>query len=91
MKLLIDTVRLWSIEQGLRVFHLGGGVAAQKDPLFSFKAGFSDERHPFTIWRWTVLPDVYAQLVSEKALWNESHNMQATTRLYFPEYRYPAR
>lgn len=54
-KLLFDEVRLWAAARGDRAFHLGGGVGGRVNPLFHFKAGFSDDRPPFFTWR--VVPD----------------------------------
>lgn len=89
MKLLVDTVRTWATEQGLKVLHLGGGVGAQRDSLFLFKAGFSQRRHDFRTWRWTPTPDVYARLHAEKRAWNRSRGVQAISPHYFPQYRCP--
>lgn len=61
-RLLDDTVRLWAIERGATVFHLGGGVGGQQDSLFGYKAGFSDRRHVYRTWRWIVDPDAYREL-----------------------------
>ena len=65
-KLLIDYVRVWFSERGYRSFHLGGGVGARKDSLFYFKAGFSDLRHDFRIWRWVLNEEIYQALCEER-------------------------
>ena len=82
MKLVMDEVRLWGNQQGLRVMHLGGGTTADpEDPLLYFKRGFSDRRHQFAAWRWVVAPDVYRVLCSA---------VSAVRTDYFPAYRCPA-
>jgi hypothetical protein len=88
MKLVFDTVRLWANAQGARAFHLGGGLGAQEDSLFQFKAGFSKLRHEFETWRWVVIPEVYERLCAEMAHWNAEHRLQPTPD-YFPAYRSP--
>lgn len=89
LKFLFDAVRLWANERQARVFHLGGGLAAQEDSLFLFKAGFSDRRHEFAIWRWVLLPDIYGQLCEEKAQWNRRNGFKPVSSEYFPAYRSP--
>ena len=57
LKLLLDEVRLWATDQGLRVFHLGGGATRQPDDsLLFFKKGFSDRTHEFAAWRGSCSP-----------------------------------
>ena len=80
LKLLIDEVRLWGVQQGARTFHLGGGVGARDDSLFHFKAGFSQQRHSFFTWRWVVLPDVYARLCNREQPWHSECCCRGTWR-----------
>jgi len=87
MKLLLDGVRLWANERQACVFHLGGGVGAQEDALFHFKAGFTDRRHEFTIWRWVLLPDVYDQLCEEKIRCSRQLGLDSVGNGFFPAYR----
>jgi hypothetical protein len=90
MKLLLDEVRLWATARGLGVFHLGGGTTlSPNDPLLRFKMGFSDWVHDFAVWRCVLRPDVYRELCTKKARWNERHRLRATRPGYFPEYRTP--
>ena len=89
MKLLLDEVRLWANERQARVFHLGGGVGAQGDALFHFKAGFTDRRHEFTIWRWVLLPDVYDRLCEEKIRCSRQLGLDPVGNGFFPAYRCP--
>lgn len=87
MKLLLDEVRLQAYQQGEKVFHLGGGVGSREDSLFEFKAGFSDRRHEFAVWRWVVLGDVYEQLCKKRAQWNTQQGVTPVSLAYFPQYR----
>ena len=87
-KLLVDWVRAWAAEEGHRVFHLGGGTSPElQNPLFRFKADFSDRRHTFSTWRWVVNPGAYASLCAESARWNEQHGLQLSSPGFFPAYR----
>jgi hypothetical protein len=86
-KLMLDTVRLWAIEQGAHVLHLGGGVGSREDSLFQFKAGFSDRRHSFEIWRWVVQPEIYQQFNSTREAWLHQQGLQPASAGFFPFYR----
>lgn len=88
-RLVVDTERLWAKEMGARVFHLGGGVGAQQDSLFRYKAGFSDGRHTFRTWRWIVRPEIYEELSVNSARCNAAHGLRAASLQYFPAYRCP--
>jgi len=88
-KVLLDEVRIWASSQGAKVFHLGGGVGARKDGVFMFKAGFSDRRHEFKVWKCVVNEDAYNQAVAERKNRNNSSTsaLTSTSNGYFPEYR----
>lgn len=81
VRLIIDHVRIYGTENGYKELHLGGGVGSSEDSLFKFKAGFSDCRHQFKVWRHIVNPIIYNQLVKE-------HNPHPNST-YFPLYRSP--
>jgi pyridoxal phosphate-dependent aminotransferase EpsN len=89
MALIFDTVRLWANEIGACVFHLGGGVGAKEDSLFYFKAGFSDRRHNFAIWRWIVAPEIYHDLCERQTRKNTLRGLEPALADYFPSYRHP--
>jgi CelD/BcsL family acetyltransferase involved in cellulose biosynthesis len=90
MKLLIETARLWANEQGLRIFHLGGGVSAgSDDSLLYFKRGFCSLAHEFASWRWVVSPADYDELCRARSQWNRRHRLQPLVTNFFPEYRCP--
>ena len=88
-KVLLDEVRLWALSQGAKVFHLGGGVGASKDGVFMFKAGFSDRRHRFMVWRCVVVREVYDHLVRRKTEWEDRKHLIPILPDYFPFYRRP--
>ena len=89
LKLVFEAVRLWANERQARVFHLGGGVGAQEDSLFHFKAGFSDRRHEFATWRWVLLPDICESLCQEKAQRGKRGDLNPDCPEFFPGYRCP--
>jgi predicted N-acyltransferase len=91
MTLLLDTARLWAAEQQARVFHIGGGVGAQTDSLFQFKAGFSPRRHEFLTWRWILEPERYRAICDQRQQLDESLGLEPATPDYFPAYRAPRR
>jgi hypothetical protein len=88
-RLVVDTERMWANGMGARVFHLGGGVGAQQDSVFRYKAGFSDRQHTFRTWRWIIRPDVYEELSASAARWNVVNGLRAVSAGYFPAYRCP--
>jgi len=89
IKLLLDTVRHWGIEQGAKIFHLGGGVGSSADSLFMFKAGFSPSRHDFFTWRWILSESEYKKLTASKAGIKEEELSHLPLNDYFPAYRAP--
>lgn len=88
-RLVVDTERLWAREMGARVLHLGGGVGAQQDSVFRYKAGFSERRHTFRTWRWIIRPEVYEELFAKATRWNVANGLHAVSGGYFPAYRCP--
>jgi len=88
-KVLLDEVRIWSTRQGARVFHLGGGVGSSEDGVFKFKAGFSDRRHRFKVWRCVVIREVYDRLVLRRIEWEERKDLSPISADHFPLYRRP--
>ena len=88
-RLVVDTERLWAAEMGAHIFHLGGGVGAQQDSVFRYKAGFSDRRHTFRTWRWVLRQEVCEELSAKAARWNSAKGLRAVSAGYFPAYRCP--
>lgn len=88
-RLVVDTERVWATEAGARVLHLGGGVGARHDSVFRYKAGFSNRRHTFRIWRWIIQPEIYEELSARTAVQNAANGLRASAPEYFPAYRCP--
>jgi hypothetical protein len=80
-KLVLDEARLWGNSLGTHFLHLGGGVGSRKDSLFSFKAGFSPLRCKFFVWHYTVLPEMYSQLVDARRIWLAENGMSLASFL----------
>ena len=78
-RLMLDTVRLWAVERGAHIFHLGGGLGGQRDSLFEFKAGFSKREHDFKLWKWVVDIQAYNELCHSSKCSVDS--------AFFPAYR----
>lgn len=89
IKLVFDTARRWAKTQALKVFHFGGGVGAQEDSLFHFKAGFSPLRHGYSCWRCVVDPDAYAILCAAADRRAVEQGLEPTSTRFFPQYRTP--
>jgi hypothetical protein len=80
VRLLIDYVRLYGFKNNCKIFHLGGGVGSEEDPLFNFKAGFSKHRLRFKIWKYIVDNKTYDFLSDER-------KPRILNPNYFPLYR----
>lgn len=73
----------WGCENGMKTFHLGGGLGSQEDNLFKFKRAFYKGDHrQFAIGRKKFLSDIYDEL-------NRFRNNDPASS-FFPEYRRPA-
>jgi Acetyltransferase (GNAT) domain len=86
--LLLNDMRLWAKARGNTFLHLGGGVGGSKeDKLYTFKSGFSRQRHQFITARFIIDPEKYRHLVDLRA---QRLGMSATQLLetnFFPAYR----
>ena len=81
--LLLYEAAKWGCENGMKSFHLGGGLGSQEDSLFKFKRAFyKGELRQFAIGRKKFLPDIYDELNKIRA--------DAPASSFFPEYRRPA-
>jgi Acetyltransferase (GNAT) domain len=83
-KLVMHSVREWGKEHGYLLLHLGGGVGAQEDQLFSFKAGFSRERKRFLTCRLIASESRYAALSSRTGKLDLQADLESA---FFPPYR----
>ena len=86
LKLLFDHVRLWATAQHASLLHLGGGVGAKADSLYSFKSGFSKRRHAFYTWRWIINQPVYDLLNRTRNRFSDIQDMSPDNG-FFPRYR----
>lgn len=86
IKLAIYAICRWAKEHGYAVLHLGGGVGARTDSVFSFKAGFSDARATFCTFRMVFDQKRHDALVHR---WRQSNGSSAGIPSdYFPLYRH---
>ena len=83
-KMMFDFMRGWGHAQGLRSFHLGGGLGGCKDSLFKFKAGFSSSYTPFHTFRLVLNEPVYAILCD---VWQKETGLKQSIDKFFPLYK----
>ena len=80
-KFLIDQMRLKAYKEGYKNFNLGGGLGAnENDSLFRFKAAFSDEYHPFFVWKLITNQKAYEKICVKNKIFDISST-------FFPLYR----
>lgn len=80
-KFLIDQMRLKANKEGYKNFNLGGGLGAnENDSLFRFKSSFSDEYHPFFVWKLIANKNIYKKLCEENKIIDKDST-------FFPLYR----
>jgi hypothetical protein len=83
--LLLYKAALWGYEQGMKTFHLGGGVGSTEDPLFIFKAGFNrNSGLQFSIGKQILDSAQYDKLVEIRRKADPEFN---ETSSFFPLYR----
>jgi hypothetical protein len=86
--LLLHDMRLWAKERGNTFLHIGGGVGGSKeDKLYTFKSGFSRQRHQFLTARFIIDLEKYHHLVNLRA---QALGISSTRLLetdFFPAYR----
>ena len=82
-KLILDDARRFAKDAGFRRLHLGGGLGAQADSLYRFKAGFGTDSHSFRSWR--VITDEGAYRLFCQAQGRHSEAPEG----FFPAYRAP--
>lgn len=85
--LLLHHARLWAKERGNKFLHIGGGVGGKKDKLFTFKSGFSKQRHKFFTMRLIIDEAKYDHLISHKAQVKNISIAQLKESNFFPAYR----
>lgn len=81
--LLLYKTALWGNENGMKTFHLGGGIGSCEDNLYKFKRAFyKGMPRQFAIGKKIFLSDVYDRLNRLRE--------GAPVSSFFPEYRRPA-
>ena len=89
-KAVLHASQEWAKARGNRTFHLGGGRRGRNDePLFQFKAAFSDQFFPFYVGRWILNEPIYNSLAEQRR--KEAANLECKEidPSYFPAYRAP--
>lgn len=85
--LLLHQMRLWAKARGNQYLHIGGGVGGQKDNLYTFKSGFSKQRHEFFTLRSVVDTKKYNDLVQLRAESMNKSVEELKQSQFFPAYR----
>ncbi|MDE7190191.1 MAG: GNAT family N-acetyltransferase, partial [Muribaculaceae bacterium] len=82
--LLLYKAALWGHENGLRIFHLGGGIGSGEDSLYKFKSAFNrTSNYRFVVGKSIVNEDVYNRLLNLRTFTPE----QEKNISFFPKYR----
>lgn len=83
--LLLYKAALWGSEQGMKTFHLGGGVGSGEDNLFKFKSAFNRfSDYQFSIAKHIFNREKYDELVAERASRDAGFDKGSK---FFPLYR----
>ena len=77
----------WAKQRNNRLLNLGGGLGGNHDSLYHFKAGFSDESHPFSTLKTIVNQEKYNQLIAAKAESSGRSKLEIENTSFFPAYR----
>ena len=85
--LLLHYMRLWAKARGNQYLHIGGGVGGKKDNLYTFKSGFSKQRHEFYTLRSVVDTERYHDLLQHRAKSINKSVEDLQRSQFFPAYR----
>ena len=85
--LLLHHMRLWAKDRGNQYLHIGGGVGGKKDNLYTFKSGFSKQRHEFLTLRSVVDKKKYKNLLQLRASALNKSVAELEQSQFFPAYR----
>ena len=85
--LLLHHMRLWAKARGNQYLHIGGGVGGKKDNLYTFKSGFSKQRHEFFTLRSVVDMERYNHLLNLRANAVNKSVEELQKSQFFPAYR----
>jgi hypothetical protein len=82
-----DYARYWAKAHGNEFLHLGGGVGASQDSVYSFKKGFSKLQHTFMTLRLIIDEKKYNHLVNLRAKVLNTEISNLFNSGFFPAYR----
>ena len=83
--LLLYKAALWGCEQGMKTFHLGGGVGSGEDNLFKFKIAFNkNSDYQFSIGKQVFDHNQYRKLVELRHFFDPNFTGESG---FFPLYR----
>ena len=83
--LLLYKSALWGYEQGMKTFHLGGGIGSDEDNLFKFKKAFNKKNdYQFSIGKEIFDQEKYDELVKLRIASDPNFNKESN---FFPLYR----
>lgn len=83
--MLLYKAALWGCEQGMKTFHLGGGVGSEEDNLFKFKIAFNkNSDYQFSIGKQIFNHNRYRELVELKKFFVPDFSGESG---FFPLYR----
>lgn len=85
--LLLHHMRLWAKARGNKYLHIGGGVGGGKDNLYTFKSGFSKQRHEFHTFRLVIDQSLYKNLIEFRAKALQKQVQELQNSQFFPAYR----
>lgn len=85
--LLLHYMRLWAKARGNKYLHIGGGVGGEQDNLYTFKSGFSKQRHNFFTMRSVVDSNCYNDLLRFRAKSINKSIEELQESNFFPAYR----
>ena len=85
--LLLHFMSLWAKARDNEYLHIGGGVGGKKDNLFTFKSGFSKQRHQFFTLRLVVDETKYSELTISRAKELNKSPEELIESQFFPAYR----
>jgi hypothetical protein len=85
--LLLHYMRLWAKQRGNQYLHIGGGVGGKQDNLYTFKSGFSQQRHDFFTLRLIVDLERYNDLLQFRANAINKSVEELQQSPFFPAYR----
>ncbi|AFZ00168.1 peptidoglycan bridge formation glycyltransferase FemA/FemB family protein [Calothrix sp. PCC 6303] len=82
-----DYARYWAKSRGNEFLHLGGGVGASQDSVYSFKKGFSKLQHTFMTLRLILDENKYNYLTDLRAKSLNTKSEKLIETSFFPAYR----